>query len=89
MQFTISTITYKFPANGQYVFRNERTIGYMFINTGNCILTLNQIKLNPGAVLKTLETGMIDMTRYQILLDVFNTCSGTNAELTTLIYERI
>jgi hypothetical protein len=61
----------------------------MFINTGNCILTLNQIKLNPGAVLKTLEPGMIDMTRYQILLEVFNTCSNTNAELTTLIYERI
>lgn len=89
MKFTISTITYGNTSNGQYIFRNERTIGYMFINTGNCILKLNGIKLNPGGVLKTLETGMVDHTRYQIQLDLFNPCSTTNAELTTLIYEKV
>jgi hypothetical protein len=87
MKFAISTILYTGKDNGQYVWSNDRVLGYCFINTGNCAIQLNKFILQPGGVLKTLETGMVDTTRWQILFDTFSACSTTNAELTALIYE--
>jgi len=88
-KFAISTITYTGKDNGQFIWRNENVLGYIFINTGNCVVKLNNFKLNPGGVYKTFETGCQDMTKWQIILETFSPCSITNAELTTLIYERV
>ena len=89
MKFAISTIIYGTGSDGQYVWSNERVVGYMFINTGNCVISLNKVKLYPGGVLKTLEPGMVDTTKWQILLDKFDSCATTNAQLTALIYEKV
>jgi hypothetical protein len=88
MKFAISTILYTAKDNGSYVWSNENVIGYCFINTGNCAIQLNKFTLQPGGVLKTLETGMVDATRWQIILDTFSACAITNAQLTALIYEK-
>lgn len=89
IKFAISTKLYTGNDNGQYVWRNENVLGYVFINTGNCILKLNNFELNPGGVLKTFENNCQDTTRWQIIWDSINACTLSNARLTTLIYEKV
>lgn len=90
MQFTIDTILVNADSgrNGQIVFRNDATLGYCFINSGNCKLTLNNIELLPGAVLKTFERGYIDMTPWRVLFDIGSACGTTNGQLTCMIYTK-
>jgi hypothetical protein len=89
IKFAISTKLYTGNDNGQFIWRNDNVLGYIFINTGNCVLRLNNYKLNPGGVYKTFETNCQDTTKWQIIWESFNPCSITNAELTTLIYEKV
>lgn len=86
IKFKISTSTYYSKDNGTVVFRDAKTIGYCFINTGNCVVQLNNFPLQPNSVLKTYEPNGIDMTQWRILFQSFSTCSNTSAELTVLIY---
>jgi hypothetical protein len=90
MNFTIDTILVNADSgrNGQVVFRNADTLGYMFINSGNCKLTLNNVSLNPGAVLKTFERGYVDMTSWRCTFDIGSACGTTNGQLTCLIYTK-
>lgn len=85
-KFVIDSLTYTANDNGQYVFRNEKTIGYCFINTGNCAISLNNYKLQPNSSFKTFERGMIDITNWQMIFSTFNSCSTSYSELTCLIY---
>lgn len=85
-KFVIDSVTYTANDNGTYVFRNEKTIGYCFINTGNCAISLNNYKLQPNSSFKTFERGMIDATNWQMLFATFNSCSTSYSELTCLIY---
>lgn len=87
MNFTIDTIVYT-PIMGQNVFRNEDTLGYCFINTGNCAIMLNNFLLQPNTSLKTFERDMVDKTLWKFQFQSFDTCSATNASLTCLIYSR-
>lgn len=87
MKFTIATITYLAKDSGTVVFRDERTIGYQFINTGNCAVWLNNFLLQPNSVLKTVESQMIDKTSYRMNFVQFSSCATDNAELTVLLYQ--
>ena len=85
-KFKISTSTYYQKDSGTVVFRDSKTIGYCFINTGNCVVQLNNFPLQPNSVLKTYEPDGADMTQWRILFNSFDSCSQTSAELTVLIY---
>lgn len=86
MEFAINTVLYSAKDSGTVVFRDEKTIGYQFINSGNCPVWLNNYLLYPGDCWKTLEPGMIDKTSYRMNFVQFDSCATTNAELTALIY---
>lgn len=88
MKFVIDSIQYSASANNQDVFRDENTIGYTFINAGNCPVTLNNYTLQPNSTLKTYEFGMVDVTPWRVLFNTFDACSITNSLLVVLIYSK-
>ena len=85
-KFVIDSVEYSSTNTGEYVFRDESTLGYTFINTGNCSVSINNYILLPNSSLKTFEYNMKDITRYQMLFNTFDACSTTNARLVVLIY---
>lgn len=89
MKFTTNTIIYAATDSGTIVFRDDKTLGYQFINTGNCAVWINNFLLFPDCVFKTMETGMIDATSYRINFVQFNACATDNAELTVILYQAI
>lgn len=82
----LDTITYGANDTGTAVFRDSKTLGYNFINTGNCAVKLNNLILQPNTSYKTFETGCKDNTVYRMVFNTFNSCSIDNAELTVVIY---
>lgn len=86
MKFVIDSIQYSATESSQLVYRDESTIGYTFINMGNCDVVLNNYVLRPNSTLKTFETGCIDMTKWQMIFNTFDACSTTNSLLVVLIY---
>ena len=86
IKFSLDTILYGIKDTGTAVFRDERTLGYCFINTGNCAITLNNFILQPNTSYKTFEAGCQDKTVYRMKFSTFNQCSIDNAELTVVIY---
>jgi hypothetical protein len=91
IKFTIDTIDYYGGKdNGSIVFRNDKTLGYIFMNAGNCNILLNNMILLPGTTFKTFEVGYVDQTRWRMNFQVTaGTCGAINAQLTTLIYNAI
>jgi len=85
-KFVLDSVEYSSTNTGEYVFRDESTLGYTFINTGNCSVSINNYILLPNSSLKTFEYNMKDITRYQMLFNTFDACSTTNARLVVLIY---
>ena len=88
MKFVIDSVEYSSTQTTEDVFRDENTIGYCFINTGNCNVTINNYTLLPNASLKTYEFGMVDETRWKMKFDTFDACSTTNSRLVVLIYSK-
>lgn len=88
IKFKISTNNYYAEDSGTVVYKDKETMGYLFCNTGNCLVLINNIKLPPGGVFKTFEQGFIDTTQWRILFIVndFSSCGGESAELTVLNY---
>jgi hypothetical protein len=85
-KFVIDSVEYSATNTAEYVFRDESTLGYTFINTGNCSVNINNYVLLPNSSLKTFEYNMVDITRYQMIFNTFDACSTTNARLVVLIY---
>jgi hypothetical protein len=85
-KFVVDSVEYNSTNTSDYVYRDESTLGYCFINTGNCSVNINNYVLLPNSSLKTFEYNMIDMTRYQMIFNTFDACSTTNARLVVLIY---
>lgn len=85
-KFKIDTVIYGAKDTGTAVFRDEKTLGYCFINTGNCPVLLNNFLINPNTSYKTYEPNCIDLTTYRMVFNPFNACSTDNAELTVVIY---
>ena len=81
------------PSNSIKIFRNEDTIGYCFVNSGNTALDINNFVLLPGSVWKTLEPGYIDQTIYRVKFNQQNlfdaTCAQVNSTLTVIIYSKV
>lgn len=86
ISFKLDTIIYGAKDTATAVFRDNKTLGYCFINTGNCAVLLNNFVLQPNTSYKTFETGCIDKTVYRMLFNTFDSCSTDNAELTVVIY---
>jgi hypothetical protein len=90
IKIVIDSILYTNQQNGEYVFRDINTIGYCFINEGNCAVSINNYVLQPNSSFKTFETGYIDETRWQINFNIVNpvysSCAESNARLVVLIY---
>jgi hypothetical protein len=87
-KFKVDTILYSSKDTGTAVFRDELTIGYIFINTGNCAIYLNNYLLQPNSTFKTFEPDCCDCTLYRMTFNPFNTCSIDNSELTVIIYNK-
>ena len=71
------------------IFRDAKTIGYIFANTGNQILYVNNLQLLPGSTWKTLENGMMDTSLYRVRFEAnptYGTCATQNANLQVIIY---
>jgi hypothetical protein len=88
MNYVIDTIVYNANKNGSHVFRDDKTIGYIFINTGNCAVQLNNFTLQPNSTFKTFESGYEDKTKWQMIFDDFSSCATINSSLTCLIYSK-
>jgi hypothetical protein len=88
MNFVIDSVEYTTTQTTEDVYRDDSTIGYCFINTGNCPITLNNYVLLPNSSFKTFEYGMVDITRWKMLFQPFDACSTTNARLVVLIYSK-
>ena len=91
MNVTIDCVIYGLtPDTTTRIFRNENTIGYIFVNTGNTPVQLNNYVLQPQAVYKTFENNLLDKTEWKIQFlktnAVYSSCASVNAELTALIY---
>jgi hypothetical protein len=90
--FKLDTIIYSTKDSGKAVFRDDNTLGYMFINTGNSPVLLNNYLLLPNSSLKTFEPTCIDKTVYRIIFNNNNfinpTCSPDMAELTVILYNK-
>ena len=87
-RFKIDTVIYSKKDSGTAVFRDGNTLGYIFVNTGNCSVWLNNYLLQPNSSLKTYEPMSCDCTVYRMNFNTFNSCSTDNSELTVLIYNK-
>ena len=88
-KFNVSSKNYQ--ANAP-IYRDLKTIGYKFVNTGNCIVYLNEIKLYPSDELSTFAPLMNDQTLYRVRFDTTNanqSCSTSAANLQVLIFSTI
>ena len=93
IKFIIDSLLYTNAQNGQFVFRDENTIGYCFINEGNSPVSINNYLLQPGSAFKTFEIGYIDETRWQFNFRPTTyaqeqNCQANNSRLIVLIYSK-
>mgnify|MGYP006275271153 CR=1 FL=1 len=69
------------------ILREEDTLGYHFINTGDVICWINGFPLYPSGVLDTMISGYQDTSLYTIKFD--NSISPTpNPELGVITFNR-
>ena len=51
------------------IFRNEDVLGYHIVNTGSCLVFINNFPLYPSGVLDTMLIGYRDKSKYTIRFD--------------------
>jgi hypothetical protein len=66
------------------IFRDDNTIGYHIVNTGNCIAFVNNFPLYPSGVLDTLYSGYQDFSLYNIKFEV----GGVSPEVTVITFNK-
>lgn len=66
------------------IIRDENTIGYHIVNTGDCIAYVNNFPLYPSGVLDTMYSGYQDKSLYNIKFDV----AGVNPEITVITFNK-
>lgn len=94
MKFKLDSVEYGLnPNQSLNVFRNEDTIGYVFINNGNTPVEINSYTLLPNTSWKTFEAGCEDLTIYRLRFiqnnNLYTTCGTTNAKLSVIIYSKV
>jgi hypothetical protein len=91
--FKTDTLIYSVNDSGTAVFRDSNTLGYIFINTGNCPVLLNNYLLLPSSTFKTFEPTCIDMTLYRMIFKPANffypACGEEMGSLTVIIYNKV
>lgn len=85
-EFKISSEVMGAEKSGAVVYRDKETLGYLFINTGNTVIFLNNIAISPNGFLKTYEPAGRDMTEWRLNMQASQQV-GT-PELTVLIYSK-
>ncbi len=66
------------------IIRDESTIGYHIVNTGDCMAYVNNFPLYPSGVLDTMYSGYQDKSLYNIKFEV----AGTNPEITVITFSK-
>ncbi len=66
------------------ILRDEKTIGYHIVNTGNCVAFINNFPLYPSGVLDTLYSGYQDFSLYNVKFTV----GGANPEITVITFNK-
>lgn len=66
------------------IIRDENTIGYHIVNTGDCMAYVNNFPLYPSGVLDTMYSGYQDKSLYNIKFDV----AGVNPEITVITFNK-
>lgn len=66
------------------IIRDENTIGYHIVNTGDCMAYVNNFPLYPSGVLDTMYSGYQDKSLYNIKFDV----GGVNPEITVITFNK-
>jgi hypothetical protein len=83
-----NTAVMNYNTDGQ-IFRDAKTLGYAFVNTGNQVVYINQLQVLPGTCWKTFEPGMRDTSLYRIRFEAnptFGSCAVQYSNLQVVIY---
>ena len=103
MKIKIDTIVYGIQPNSSVtIFRNEDTVGYIFLNSGNkkfagvdtpTPITINNLVLLPNTSWKTFEAGIEDLTIYRATFNqsnnLYTSCGTNNSNLSVIIYSKV
>lgn len=68
-QFVNFTTDVKAYQTAGDIFRNEDVLGYHIVNTGSCLVFINNFPLYPSGVLDTMLIGYRDKSKYTIRFD--------------------
>lgn len=68
-EFVNFTTDVKAYQNAGDIFRNEDVLGYHIVNTGSCLVFINNFPLYPSGVLDTMLIGYRDKSKYTIRFD--------------------
>jgi hypothetical protein len=82
VEFTTDTKTY---TKAGAITRELTALGYHFVNTGGCIVYINNLPLYPSGVLDTMYIGCKDKSLYNIRFDA---TSLVNPELTVITFNQ-
>jgi hypothetical protein len=82
VEFTTDTKTY---TQAGAITREPTALGYHFVNTGGCIVFINNLPLYPSGVLDTMYIGCKDKSLYNIRFDA---TSLVNPELTVITFNQ-
>jgi hypothetical protein len=84
VQFTTDTKTYN---KAGALIKEPNALGYHFVNTGSCIIFINNLPLYPSGVLDTMYSGYKDLSTYNIRFDA-SVLPIPNPELTVITYNQ-
>jgi hypothetical protein len=84
VEFTTDTKTYN---QAGAIVREPQALGYHFVNTGSCIVYINNLPLYPSGVFDTMYIGCKDKSTYNIRFDATVT-PIPNPELTVITFNQ-
>jgi hypothetical protein len=84
LKFAIDVKKYNQPGA---IVTEQTAIGYHFVNTGSCIVFINQFPLYPSGILDTMYIGCKDVSKYTIRFDTSVT-PIPNPELTVITFNQ-
>ena len=85
VEFTTDTKTYNLAGA---LVKEPTALGYHFVNTGSCIIYINNLPLYHSGVLDTMYSGYQDKSTYNIRFDA-SVLPIPNPELTVITYNKI
>ncbi|MBW7844865.1 MAG: hypothetical protein H3C45_04340 [Bacteroidia bacterium] len=77
------TVTKTYNTNGA-IHTDAKVLGYHIVNTGSCIVWVNNLPLYPSGVLDTMYSGYKDASLYNLRFEV----GGINPEVTVITFNQ-